>query len=268
LNQREAVLVSYSEQFRTQGNLAGKHWFLGIEEGGCATEAEVDATLSRWDNAGQPQHVSLNDPGKGKSDSKWFDLDRRGGPAIQKTWGAQIRVLLSMQGLPDDRESVRAYQSKMFGTPQGETCLMELLPLPNPGLHKWIYNEISSLPQFSSRQAFIEYALEKRIAQFRELVLEYQPATVVGLCFSQRHWLERYLEDVENVQAISGNRPGRAVIGSLGNTTVAITYHPNTPMTAPNRWYNELGQLIANRSDELQGESLRVQLQLPFNLAA
>jgi len=264
MNDRESMLVEYSEQFKTQGNRAGDYWFLGIEEGGGGTVEEVESMLAYWDRNGRSEESYINNPERGIIGDTWFERGDGTLPKIQKTWGAQIRVLLSMQGKPSEREDVRRYQANCFGTPTGETCLMELLPLPNPGLDRWIYSELSDLDQFRSRDQFIEKYMDTRIERFIELVKFHQPVSVVGVCYGLGQMLEKHLSNVSWVKANTGKRPGRAMIGEIDNTVVAITYHPNTPMTAPNAWYSQLGQTITARSDELQPESLRAQLPPPF----
>ena len=179
MHDREAMLVEFSQQFKTQGNRDGQYWFIGIEEGGGATEKEVDSMLDKWDRDGRCDVAMLHDPESDKVTCKWFDTSRVGDPPIQKTWGAQIRILLSMLGISADREKVRQYQANQFGTPKGETCLMEMLPLPNPGINRWIYSELSDLPQFVSRDAFSAHSVDARIDRFRELVLLHQPTSVV-----------------------------------------------------------------------------------------
>lgn len=265
MNDREAMLIEYSNQFKTQGNRDGEFWFLGIEEGGGGSIAEVDSMLDEWDSNGRSEESVLRDPDNPSLNNQWFGTEKNTGRVnIQKTWGAQIRVLLSMKGLPCGTEDVRHYQMNAFGLAKGETCLMELLPLPNPGIDKWIYSSLTKDPRFSSREAFVDHVLKTRISRFIELVSRHQPTAVIGVCYGLGKLLEPHLDDVERVHANKGNRPGRAIIGNIGGTVVAITYHPNTPMTAPNAWYEELGQLVADRSDSLQSEPLRVQLPLPF----
>lgn len=264
MDNREKKLIEYSEQFKTQGNRDGKYWFLGIEEGGGSSVDEVDAMLAKWERNDKSDDTALRDTQKKSKPSKWFDANRRGGAPIQKTWGAQIRVLLSMQGLPSSTEDVRQYQMDHFGLADGDTCLMELLPLPNPGLQDWIYNDLSDDPRFESRQALADLAMTDRLERLVKLVEMHRPTCIVGFCYSFRHKLEPYLDNVSTVKAQAGSRPGRAKIGNIGETVVAITYHPATPMTAPNAWYAELGQHIAKRSNNLEIPPLTVQLQLPF----
>lgn len=249
MNDRELMLIEYSKQYRTQGNRDGKFWFLGIEEGGGGSIAEVDAMLAKWDRQGKPDQSVLRDPNNPSLNDGWFGTKERPdwGP-IQTTWGAQIRVLLSMQGLPCGTEDVRQYQMNAFGLEKGETCLMEMLPLPNPGVGNWIYSDLTDDPNFSSREVFTKYVLNSRISRFLELVELHSPTAVIGVCYEYGKLLEPYFEDVEYVHAKSGKRPGRAVIGNIGTTVVAITYHPNYSMTAPSAWYEELGQIVTARS--------------------
>jgi len=169
-----------------------------------------------------------------------------------------------MKGLPCGTEDVRQYQMKKYGLAKGESCLMELLPLPNPGLDQWIYSGLTKDPRFSSRDAFIDHALNTRISRFIELVLQHQPSAVIGVCYDLGKLLEPHLDDVIRIQASKGKCPGKAILGNIGQTVVAITYHPNKPMSAPNAWYEELGQLVATRSDSLQSKPLPLQLPLPL----
>lgn len=82
MNDRDAMLVEYSNQFRTQGNRDGKFWFLGIEEGGGGTIAEVDAMLDKLESQGKPEESVLRDPGNPSLDDDWFDTRKRPGWAL------------------------------------------------------------------------------------------------------------------------------------------------------------------------------------------
>lgn len=254
MNDRGMDLRGYAQQFRTQGNRDGRYWFLGIEEGGGATVEEIDAMLERWNANGRREIGCLRDPDQPPTSCGWFDTSRRGGPAIQTTWGAQIRVLLSYQGEISDSEMVRAYQASRFGIPNGESCLMELLPLPNPRLNRWLYDTLVPDPEFRSRSAFIDARLHDRIDRLVELIERHQPDFVVGFCYGFRHHLETRLENAEDVRAAEGKRPGKALVGSLGDTVVAITYHPSYPFSARNAWYAELGGLVRERRSRFEAE--------------
>lgn len=251
MQDNEQMLIEYSKQFKTQGNRYGKYWFLGIEESGGKTVDDVVKMLEKWDRSGRKESTVLRDENNPSENDEWFgnivDLSTA---KIQFTWGAQIQILLSIMGASNGTDDIKRFQQQSFGTASSDTCLMELLPLPNPRINNWIYKQVSNKEIFSTRKKFMQHALKDRVNRFVELVEKHKPVSVVGLCYGQRHMIKPMLSSVEYIEANQASRPGKAMIGYIGDTVVAVTYHPSFNPSARNDWYTELGKIIAERSKE------------------
>ena len=242
----DGTLIEYADTFRTRGNRAGSRWFVGLEESGGEGAADVARRLDRWVAAGRPEREALDatDP-----DASAPDADRPGGAKLHPTWAAQIRVRLGIEGRPDDVEEIRRLQASDHGTADGETCLAELLPLPSPSASRWLYGKFSREPRLASREACQAHYLEPRLARLDALVREHRPETIALLCWAQRDAIAPFLDDVEAFTGDAPSRPGRALVGTWGDTAAAITYPPSFPFTSANRFYRELGARLRKRAD-------------------
>ena len=70
---------------------------------------------------------------------------------LQPTWNGLMRILLSAKGEPATRAPFRPYQTERVGRYGGESCLVELFPLPSPSTSEWLYGEHSTLPELRNR---------------------------------------------------------------------------------------------------------------------
>ena len=244
----DGTLIEYADTFRTRGNRAGGRWFVGLEESGGESAADVARRLDRWVAAGRPEREALDatDP-----DASAPDADRPGGAKLHPTWAARIRVRLGIEGRPDDVEEIRRLQASDHGTASGETCLIELLPLPSPSASRWLYGKFSREPRLASREACRAHYLELRLARLDALVREHRPETIALLCWAQRDAIAPFLDDVEAFAGDAPSRPGRALVGTWGDSAAAITYPPSFPFTSANRFYRDLGARLRKRADAL-----------------
>ena len=249
----DATLVEYADTFRTYGNRSGRHWFLGLEEGGAEGAADIERRLEGWVEAGRPGIEALSD-GTGTDAAAHFDASRPGGAKPHPTWAAQIRVQLGIEGAPDTAAEIARRQAFEHGTADGDTCLLELLPLPSPSPSRWLYGRLSREARFASRAACQAHYLEPRLARIDALVREHRPATLAMFCWSMREALTPFLADTEAFEGPEPSRPGRAIVGTWGDTVAAITYPPSFPFTAPNGFYRALGARMGERADAPAGE--------------
>ena len=89
-----------------------------------------------------------------------------------------IRITLNAEGLPAQREDIRAYQKARLGREDGLECLLELLPLPSPGIGKWLFYPKSGLWYLGDRATYIGYVTPARIEHLRTRIAEHRPAVV------------------------------------------------------------------------------------------
>ena len=97
---------------------------------------------------------------------------------LQPTWNKLIRVVLSANVgpvttelvRPVETKLVREYQQTLLGNADGETCLLELLPLPSPSTKDWFYAKHSQLPQLATREAYKKHYMPLRAAHIAQLI--------------------------------------------------------------------------------------------------
>ncbi|TAJ19080.1 MAG: hypothetical protein EPO68_06860 [Planctomycetota bacterium] len=216
------------------GNLAAPVWFVGMEEHGGHREQEIALRLAAWSNLGRRVVSDVRDYHHAIGvDDHWVER-----PPIQPTWGRLIRVLLASKGLVPDTESVRAYQRDRLGRADGESCLLELMPLPAPGIGSWPYRQFSDNPALTAREAYIRHVLPARVAQLRALIHEHRPHTVVFYGTSYlAHW--EAIADAKLAEIETGIRAGRAA-----DTLFVAARHPAARGTSGAE-FERVGAIVA-----------------------
>ncbi len=137
------------------------------------------------------------------------------------------QYLLSMEGLwtrskDDWKDPYATYQyvGSSLGRSNGETLLIELLPLPASSTVDWppLYNE--RFP--GQRTEYYEQTLPKRIDRLRALVDEYHPRIVI--CYGRANWA--HYRSIFNLQGLGEEVVAggvKALAGRYGSTVVAFT---------------------------------------------
>lgn len=113
------------------GRWAAPFWFVGMEEGGGQTCADVLNRVQRWRLPGQQDWNELND--------LHTYCERIGVNPIapQPTWRKLIQLYAaSGQNVGE----VPVAQGGGWGGNTGPVCLAEISPLPSPGVGKWHYS--------------------------------------------------------------------------------------------------------------------------------
>ena len=160
------------------GNYQAPYWFIGMEEGGNAEFQHIDKQIRLWDQWERKELLDVIEFAH-KMDfhhlTKWY-----GDKAIlQKTWKNLIRIFLTANKESADKESIRQYQKKFWGTKNNDTCLMELLPLPSPRRSLWRYKDFSTLSYLADRKTYEKYIVGSRIAHIQTRIKKFKPNVVV-----------------------------------------------------------------------------------------
>lgn len=167
------------------GDLQAPIWFIGMEEGGEHTPEAFNALLDEWAQNGRPNVRDIC-PGNKSTLNPWFNTDR---PRIQRTWGKLIRATLTAKERKVTLEAIRHYQRFDFARPSGETCLLELMPLPAPNISTWPYADQSDLPSLASRKEYLREWLPYRTNALANLIKTYCPKIVVFYSLQYfTHW--------------------------------------------------------------------------------
>src|SRR6266496_6574065 len=132
------ILTEYIETFYGYGTYAAPFWFIGMEEGGDKTPEANAARLDSWFLRGRLEIADLYKYHHDITAPRFFTAH----PPVQSTWGKLIRILLAAKGRqPIVADDLRFYQRDYLGRSTGDTCLLELLPLPSPSTGQGMYGD-------------------------------------------------------------------------------------------------------------------------------
>lgn len=235
----EELLNEYMNCFFGYGNLNSDYWFIGMEESGGTTFNEIEQRLVTWEKRGMSTvedlydyHIDINVP-------EWFTDHAQ----VQKTWNGIIRIFLrSDKGIEPNIEDVRKYQINDLARSNGETCIIELLPLPSPSISDWKYNRYSSNPLLVNRNIYTQKVGAERINKITSLINDHNPKNIIffGIGYL-KSWCQILQTELDCVTIQNKS----AYFGKVGNANVAVTHHPSAHgMTTA--YYHEVGEKLAN----------------------
>lgn len=225
---------TFIHTFYGYGNPAGPFWFIGMEEGGGESQEEVVRRIDVWQELGCPETADVAEFHH-RTGMDYFFKDP---VALQHTWAQIIRLILTMKGEDTDIRTVKEYQKSYFARKKGETCSLELLPLPAPSTSVWLYSVWTDIPYLRSRGLYRRNCRQWRAAHLREMVCKHHPAVVVFYGFSYRKWYEM----------ISGSplltqEPGDWAMAKSDKIIFALTKHP-AARGVSNDYFERVGSLI------------------------
>jgi hypothetical protein len=240
LNLDVEALEAYIEGFYGHGSYQAKYWFIGMEFGGGESLAEIVSRIQGWHARGRKELEDLGPGGVGAG-SRWF-VPRY---PLQPTWKQLIRIVLSAEGLPTGLEDIRAYQKDRLGRAGGQDCILELLPLPSPGLNRWkFYPDIARLNQprlryLGDRSTYTHYVAPTRTAHLQERIVQFKPGAVVFYGTGYEHWWRR----IAGVD-FQSSEIDKVWTAHKGHTSFVIMQHP-TAHGLPKTYFESVGRLIA-----------------------
>jgi hypothetical protein len=229
----DQLLEAFINGFYGFGNYQAPYWFIGMEEGGKATFKDIVKQLKIWDEWGRKELLDVVEYAHEISFTQRYSDN----PRLQPTWRNLIRVFLTAEGRPADNETMRQYQKNVWGTKEGDTCLMELMPLPSPDTASWLYGEISTLPYLTNRETYLEYVVGSRIAHLQDKIMRYQPKAVV--CYGASY--DSYWKRIAGVDAWKISSEGVRYEANKSTLFIA-TKHPTR---STNEHFHNVGKLIA-----------------------
>ena len=237
----DQLLSHFMQTFYGYGNYQGDYWFIGMEEGGGDTWAEVQKRLTTWQARGAQPLEDLVDYHLAVGITHPF-TDH---PKIQPTWGKLIRLLLSLTGATPTRETIRQLQRTQWARHDGNVCLLELLPLPSPSTQHWLYAEHSALPALATREHYRTVWSAQRITGLQAQLARYHPKVVIFYSFGYlAYW--RAIVGGE-FQAEAG---GAFYQTRVGETHFVVIKHPAaTGVTSA--YFEEVGRFIRERQFQL-----------------
>lgn len=230
----DQLLNEFVQNFYGYGNYNGQFWFIGMEEGGGNSFSNINERLIAWSRRGRHALEDLAQYHAEIGLTDWFN-DK---PKLQPTWNKLIRILLSSNGQLPTTDPVREYQKILLGRLNGNTCLVELLPLPSPSIGLWLYAQHSQLPSYlANRKTYVQWCLPSRIKHLQEQIIYYKPEAVVfyGLGYKE-HW--------EKIAGIALCQESDKIYTGWNKTTFFVmTKHPAT-QGVTNEYFHQVGRLI------------------------
>jgi len=230
------LLDDFIHNFYGYGNYRGKYCFIGMEEGGGNTVDEISRRLTTWNKRGKPEledvahfHLDIGIPEHFQDPVK-----------LQPTWNKLIRILLSAERVDATADKVREYQKNSLGRTNGDSCLIELLPLPSPSTNRWVYSHNSRLPILETRDKYSQACVPFRSAHIRKRISEHKPDAVVFYSISYRE----FWEDITGFE-LEKHKNGDFYIGKDDNSLYVITKHPAT-IGVTNSYFEDIGKNISS----------------------
>lgn len=234
----DQLLAAFMIGFYGFGKYEARYWFIGMEEGGGNTFEAIARQLDIWDKHERKELLDVAEYAREMNITRWYG-DR---PKLQPTWKHLIRIVLTAEGQPVDTLTMRQYQKNSFGTKNGDTCLLELLPLPAPNIASWLYGEISSLPYLKSRKTYREYIVGSRIVHLQNKVTQYHPRAVV--LYGSGY--DSYWKAIAG--ADSWEKSTEGVSFCVNNSTIFIASKHPVAHGATNEYFYSIGKLITEQS--------------------
>jgi len=234
----DTVLSDFVHGFYGYGNYQAPYWFVGMEEGGGHTLEDIDRRLKAWDARGRRELEDVADYHRAIGISEHFTDN----PKLQPTWNKLIRIVLAAGGQAYDLDHIREYQKSKLGTLTGETCLLELMPLPSRSTSTWLFGGASSLPYLQDRETYLPHIAPLRAAHIQDRLSQSRPRTVIF--YGQQY--QAYWTQIAKLSAWDTSSDGFA-FGQRENVLYVAVKHPSARGVA-NSYFHEIGRLIARRS--------------------
>ncbi|MBA5628706.1 hypothetical protein [Moheibacter lacus] len=216
------------ENFFGYGNLNSPIWFIGIEEGFRVRDRYqngIDLLKLRFERTYNQNSIDVVGGMEGVSDHlKWY----QNATEIQDTYKRLIQILLQWRGQPiDDSSVLGVFNDNVngLGRINSDNAILELLPLPNPDLGQWIYEEYAEgdLDFLRDRKTYQKSVRKERVEGLKRLVQEYEPEVIV---FYSRSYVNEAKKLIENPVLHNEEDTELYYHFSSGKTHLFVTPHP------------------------------------------
>mgnify|MGYP001055394724 CR=1 FL=1 len=230
------LLQQFMHTFYGYGDYDAPFWFVGMEEGGSRNAADVNHRLRLWQERGKRELEDLAEWHLAEGPHRHFT----GRPPLQRTWKQLMRILLTAKGQPTDLDALRSYQKNQLGRVGGESCLVELFPLPSPSTGHWLYGDHSALPELRSRKRYRQALAPERIRHLHARILVHRPRAVIFYSTNARYrrwWQQVARADFEQ----AGEEP--LYRARDGTTQFIICKHP-VAFGVSNEYFQRIGRMV------------------------
>lgn len=252
------LIYEFIFNFFGYGNLEEKckYWFVGIEESGGNLIDEVNERVALWyKNKNITEDLYEYHRNLTKDRSAFDDFLDAKATKIQFTWEQLIRIVLSYEDKTINPDTILSYQKNNLCRINNNTCLLELLPLPDSRNSQWIYKNYDSC--LNNKDIYVENIIQYRIQRIKELIKYKKPQFVVLYIMS--YFNSSYGKYICSIFE-SGFQPQYLessdfpiYIGKLNNTTLIVSHHPTAHNNNKNKkifknnknnYFTEIGKLL------------------------
>jgi hypothetical protein len=231
----DRLLADFMNGFHGFGTYDGRYWFIGMEPGGGESEEDIARRLEAWDRRGRPELDDVAEYHALTGHTRLFDEK----PKLQSTWKGLMMIALAAEGQPAGDADLQAYQRDRLGRPDGETCLLELLPLSSPNTGRWLYGSISAIPYLKDRKTYRARMTPVGVRRLARAMALHRPEVVV---FYSRTYRDTWKEIAGPVDWQT-NEDGVEYARRDG-TLLVITHHP-AAWGVPWDHFTRVGRFIA-----------------------
>ncbi len=226
--------------FYGYGNLHGKFWAIGMEEGG-----DSNTLLPRvvgWESLGAGPTVDIQAMHAHLGQSHWFGIF---GPA-QPTWQGVIKIVLAATRTEVGHgNTAQDYQHNKFARLDSDTAMLDLMPLPSPSSNEWAYQDL-----YRTREQYMAALAPQRIARLKELIREHRPSVVIMLSktYLNDYWRklciglkeEKYIPN--GLGTFGGKKSKSWLYGRTKICTFIVCDHPAS--WVPSGYYEAIGKQL------------------------
>lgn len=228
----EEEIDAFSYGFYGYGDFESPLWFIGMEEAGGNSADDVTRRIRTWEARGR---LPLEDV------AKYHDAIMTDGfKSIRKqsTWSALSRIQLSYKSEKVTETTVRRHWREVLGRWGSSTCMIELNPLPSPGITAWNYPKFTEIPFLASRITYNARYRESRISAIRDMITRHSPRAVVF--YGKKY--ESYWSDIAGAKFDKDEIHSYA---TKGDVKFVSMHHPNARIKGKtNKYLEEIGALL------------------------
>ena len=169
------LVIERIKNFWGYGNLKGKVWFVGMEEGYNDKNENLEGRFNAT-KGGQVFDIYENlkmDPGH----VSWFEE----GAPTQATYRRLIYLYLYIKNkIEPNIEDIREFQIHNLGRRLSDNALLELMPLPSKSLSEkhWLYKDFG-VEGLSSKREYLTTYKPKRVKELNLLIRNNKPKIVI-----------------------------------------------------------------------------------------
>ncbi len=224
------------------GNLKAPYWFIGLEPGLSRTKPKkrkplIEKRIAAWKGK---EIEDIFDYHKRIDVVQWFGSEAK----LQGTWAKLIRVLMVLNAKPANTESLRRFQSDVWGRANSETCLLELFPFPCPSTKKKDWEDCYKI----ERADYEERCRRRRIPHFKALIRKYRPRAVIFYGVTR-------MKEWRLIAGVNFDGPSRDLLVQVKSRILfSVIKHPSA-RGITNKYLKKVGRKIRSCLIKMEGEA-------------